>query len=451
METKVNLTTRRHKGRQGKTPRLIVIHTMEAPEGPQTAENIANYFKRVDASSHWCHDNNSRVRVVNDEDTAWTAPGANNDGLQIELAGYAKQTAADWADAYSLDMLEGAAQSAAEWVVKYGIPIRRLSVAEVKAGHKGFCGHDEVSKAYKRSTHWDPGPAFPWDYFLGRVAAKLGQAAPPPSSVSPGQQASNPGYSNAGFTASHIKATQEKLNKLGYGLELDGRRGPKTLAAIKDFQSKNGLESDGLPGPKTQAKLDAAISGKGGGSSEVKFSVDYIKDIQNKLNKVGYALDVDGSRGPKTQTAVKDFQKKQGLVVDGLPGPQTKARLDAVSSTVPVRNPKRPNVTGLQAAVRANQDNSWGPDTDKRLEAVRAASAWAGQKFPHGVKFAQQVVGTNADGDWGRNSVRAHDISVSAIQAALLQMGYNPGRIDGKWGPSTEAAYQSARAAAKVG
>lgn len=446
METKVNLTTRRHKGRQGKTPRLIIPHTMEAPEGPQTAENVANYFKTVDASAHWCVDNNSRVRVVNDEDTAWTAPGANNDGLQIEIAGYAKQTAADWADQYSLQALENAAQCAAEWVQKYGIPIRKLSVAEVKAGQKGFAGHNDISQAYKKSTHWDPGPNFPWDYFLGRVASLVGQSAPP-ASVPPVSSAPNPGYSNAGFSTSTIKSTQTKLNKLGYGLDVDGKRGPKTLAAIKDFQSKNGLTPDGLPGPKTQAKLDSVITG----SSSVKFSADYIENVQALLNKVGYNLEEDGSRGPLTEKAVRDFQTKQGLVVDGLPGPKTLERLKAVAATVPPANPARPNVTGIQAAVRANQDNSWGPDTDKRLEAVRAASAWAGQKFPFGVGYTQSVIGTPVDNDWGRKSVRAHDIAVSAIQAALLQMGFNPGDIDGKWGPSTEAAYQSARAAAKVG
>lgn len=447
METKVNLTTRRHKGRQGKTPRLIVIHTMEAPEGPNTAENIANYFKTVDASSHWCIDNNSRVRVVNDEDTAWTAPGANNDGLQIELAGYAKQSAADWADQYSIDLLEGAALSAGEWVRKYGIPIRKLNVAEVKAGHKGFAAHDDISKAYRKSTHWDPGPNFPWDYFLGRVAAHAGRGS---EGVSPVDKAADPGYSNAGFSAAHIRSTQEKLNKVGYKLDVDGRRGPKTLAAIRDFQSKNGLAVDGLPGPKTQAALDAKIGGGSTGSSAVTFSKDYIKDVQTKLNKIGYSLEVDGSRGPATQAAVKSFQTKQGLEVDGLPGPKTMARLNALAgATVPPRS-GRPNVTALQAAVRATPDNSWGPDTEKRLDTLREASRWGGEDFPYGVKFAQEVVGTKQDGDWGSNSVRAHDVTVAAVQRALRGMGFNPGDIDGDWGPETEAAYQSARAVAKV-
>ena len=97
--TRTDLTTRRHVGRRAPIS-LIAIHTMEAPEAAQTAENVANYFKRVDASAHWCVDNDSRVRVVKDEDTAWTLPGANSRSLNIEIAGYAKQDADDWEDEY---------------------------------------------------------------------------------------------------------------------------------------------------------------------------------------------------------------------------------------------------------------------------------------------------------------------------------------------------------------
>ena len=41
--TRINLTARRHIGRRAPIS-LIAIHTMEAPEAAQTAENVANYF-----------------------------------------------------------------------------------------------------------------------------------------------------------------------------------------------------------------------------------------------------------------------------------------------------------------------------------------------------------------------------------------------------------------------
>lgn len=85
------------------------------------------------------------------------------------------------------------------------------------------------------------------------------------------------------------------------------------------------------------------------------------------------------------------------------------------------------------------RDNIWGPDTDKRVWAVRQASAFAGELFPYGVEYTQQVVGTADDGDWGDLSRLAHDHAVAAIQRAL-SVG-----DDGRWGNGTEGAYQRAR------
>lgn len=50
-----------------------------------------------------------------------------------------------------------------------GIPIRKLSTSEVKAGRSGICGHNNVSDAFHQSDHDDPGPYFPWDKFIAAV------------------------------------------------------------------------------------------------------------------------------------------------------------------------------------------------------------------------------------------------------------------------------------------
>ncbi|MDQ0507434.1 peptidoglycan-binding protein [Xanthobacter agilis] len=53
---------------------------------------------------------------------------------------------------------------------------------------------------------------------------------------------------------------QRALNEAGgYGLTVDGDIGPKTRAAIKDFQRRHGLKSDGIAGPLTLAKLTEAL------------------------------------------------------------------------------------------------------------------------------------------------------------------------------------------------
>jgi len=87
--------------------------------------------------------------------------------------------------------------------------------------------------------------------------------------------------------------------------------------------------------------------------------------------------------------------------------------------TPPPPKPKYTSCTGLQGALRASKDNVWGPDSTKRLNAVRSASKWKGEKFPFGVKYTQGVCGVDKDGSWKTLSRAGHDATVKAIQKAL--------------------------------
>ena len=60
---------------------------------------------------------------------------------------------------------------------------------------------------------------------------------------------------------------------------------------------------------------------------------DEVTNLQTSLKNAGYNIDVDGSFGPQTLSAVKDYQKANGLTVDGMVGPQTQAALFGGSST----------------------------------------------------------------------------------------------------------------------
>jgi hypothetical protein len=56
--------------------------------------------------------------------------------------------------------------------------------------------------------------------------------------------------------------------------------------------------------------------------------VEDLKGVQARLNNLGYDCGpVDGISGPRTQAAIKAFQKEHGLDVDGIPGPNTQAAL----------------------------------------------------------------------------------------------------------------------------
>ena len=52
-----------------------------------------------------------------------------------------------------------------------------------------------------------------------------------------------------------------------------------------------------------------------------------VKQLQQALNQVGYSLDVDGGFGEKTRAAVLDYQRKNGLRVDGVAGSETMGSL----------------------------------------------------------------------------------------------------------------------------
>lgn len=55
-----------------------------------------------------------------------------------------------------------------------------------------------------------------------------------------------------------------------------------------------------------------------------------VKTLQAKLNEKGYDCGaVDGIFGPKTDRAVKNYQRAMGLEVDGIVGPKTWAALNA--------------------------------------------------------------------------------------------------------------------------
>ena len=64
-----------------------------------------------------------------------------------------------------------------------------------------------------------------------------------------------------GSTGSTVTTIQEKLSRWGYySGKVDGVYGSKTVEAVKYFQKKNGLTVDGKCGPKTLAALGINVS-----------------------------------------------------------------------------------------------------------------------------------------------------------------------------------------------
>lgn len=151
-----------------------------------------------------------------------------------------------------------------------------------------------------------------------------------------------------GMKGSDVEELQEILLDLGYKLDdnADGEFGPQTAAAIKDFERDHGEVADGVV---TKDLLEKLIAAQGKDDSdddnEITPTLDYsanstirkgaknnyVTILQQGLKKLGYDLGtygdnkdgIDGDYGSKTVNAVRKFQTKANIKVDGICGPKT--------------------------------------------------------------------------------------------------------------------------------
>lgn len=65
------------------------------------------------------------------------------------------------------------------------------------------------------------------------------------------------------------------------------------------------------------SRFVSGAAGAGGGT----------KELQHALNAAGFNLAEDGVMGPRTEAAIREFQRRKGLTVDGIAGPQTRRAL----------------------------------------------------------------------------------------------------------------------------
>ena len=144
-----------------------------------------------------------------------------------------------------------------------------------------------------------------------------------------------------GNTGLDVKYVMKRLYDLKYYSKTpDEKFGAGMLTAVKAFQKKNGLTQDGVVGPATIKVLFSADAISADAltplpdPSPVKLPLKRgdkgtaVKEVQTALKELGYAVGkVDGSYGAKTQAAVKLFQARNGLTVDGKVGQRTLDRL----------------------------------------------------------------------------------------------------------------------------
>lgn len=162
-----------------------VLHTTENSDNTPP-DNVAKWQldRSNDSSYNVLFGTNGRtVRSNDDNYSPWSAgmPG-NRLGLHGSAIGYASRTRAQWLKFPK--QLESIAQWLATNHREYGIPLRELTVDEVRRRVSGVTTHavywQAIGKAQGMATRTDPGAGFPMDVVLKR-ANEIVSPPPPPT------------------------------------------------------------------------------------------------------------------------------------------------------------------------------------------------------------------------------------------------------------------------------
>ncbi|MFN8609740.1 MAG: peptidoglycan-binding domain-containing protein [Vulcanimicrobiota bacterium] len=179
---------------------------------------------------------------------------------------------------------------------------------------------------------------------------------------------------------------------------------------------------------------------------------DQVRGLQQALNQKGAKLDVDGKFGAATEKALKSFQDKQGLHVDGVAGKETYGKLSQAAGGREVTQPPKP------AKVDRAAQPARGHETASGARPPQAGQSRPPDAFAFACKTLtpEQIKGV-AD-KHGKNVMIGIDPSYAGSKAAMetvkkeglrahAYLGGPSGPTDGKW-DSTERKRLEKNAAA---
>ena len=204
-------------------------------------------------------------------------------------------------------------------------PSRKITIGEVS-----FIINKLVEKSLVSASVFDSNPFQEgWTANGGEVSEASSTAVSNPNA---GNDACVP-KDNSSLVINSTLDIQQFLANNGFNPgPIDGQTGPKTKNAIISFQKENGLLADGIAGNKTKAAMRAYTGCKSENVCIARDNrsakLDSVADIQTYLANNGFNPGIiDGKIGSYTKEAIKSFQRKVGLIPDGVVGARTKSEM----------------------------------------------------------------------------------------------------------------------------
>lgn len=151
----------------------VVIHCTAGaePGAANAARNTVNYSKNTSrpSSFHYVTDSKTTLQYCYDSYVAYHAP-PNQHSIGWEICcSLSNEGRYHFDRADHKAALKQTAEGVARLCLAYNVPIVKLTASQLKAGKRGICGHADVRDAWHQTSHWDPGPYFPWKQFIALV------------------------------------------------------------------------------------------------------------------------------------------------------------------------------------------------------------------------------------------------------------------------------------------
>ena len=270
-----------------------------------------------------------------------------------------------------------------------------------------------------------------------------------------------------GSKSEAVTTLQKRLIELKYLKgTADGSFGPATETAVMLFQQASGMNPSGIADEETLKAIysDSAVVKPGevaGNTLEIGSKGDEVKAIQDALKAKGYLTGAsDGNFGSATASALKGFQRANGLPVTGVADDATRAALLDENSVAMTESTA--TTASLYETLKKGDQGTSVKTLQEKLKALGYLTGAADGKYGAGtetaVKNFQKAAGLTETGTADPETLSAvyaakipvvlfkrgaKGDDVSALQQKLKALGYLTGAADGRYGAGTVKAVEA--------